>query len=782
VGALLVASDLSRTKLREIEGSRAKPKDTEPHPPTACLAPSLALAAAIIVCLSGPAWAERITSWKNHTNVREVTALAASGDTLWVATRGGLVRVVTGDTLTEQCFTNADGLGGNDLRFVTLDSQQTLWTGGTNGRLSHRRGDSRWDVYRFENDNGLPIALNAATPGPDGFLWVASDVGVHKFDTRRHGGEIKETYSRIGAWPDGATARDLLVQDGYIWVAGDAGVARARVDDPFLLDRSHWQTWTDIRNLLAIGVNDHRVYAGGKDGLYVRAPASAGSGSADTQWVPTIFKPGAVSVRDLYADQDTLWIVSSAGLVWHRIPRFDTAEIHGAMLSGLASVVRTSEGTLWVGQQGMGVWQRDDEWTQREFNGPLDNSFADVAVGADGKIWCVHANYGADFLATDHWTKLPYFDAGPTYPGTSVAVAPDGDVWLGAWGAGAYRVNPMTPLADTGWTHYDTANSTLMWHQNAGRTPNNYIVVRDVAVDPYGRVWFANASADSGRVLAFYDHGCWGVFDSSDGLTSRSPAVLWAQADTILIGMSDAGLTELTYGEPLCAGGEPVSQRGHVRAWDTGDHLPANEVRAVLVDRADSVWVGTNVGLSRYTADRRRFFDVSLPAEAGLTINALAADAANSIWVGTSLGLVVIAPEGTMEYYNSTNSGLVGDAVSEIAVDERTGMMWIATESGLSQTMGALPPAQAVANVVAYPNPFEVSSTGEDRVRFNTRFGSRVFIFTVAGQPVVDLDASLGWNGRDSDGQPVASGIYLFVVHSPDGGYGRGKIAVRRWP
>jgi len=778
MGALLVASSLPLTTCSECR--RGKPRESAPHPLIAGLAPFLALAVAIIVCLSRPVWAERITSWKNHTNVREVTALAASDDTLWVATRGGLVRVVTGDTLKEQRFTNADGLGGNDLRFVTLDSQQTLWTGGTNGRLSHRRGDSRWDVYRFENDNGLPIALNAATPGPDGFLWVGSDAGVHKFDTRRHGGEIKESYLRIGDWPDGAAVRDLLVHDGYLWVAGDAGVARARVDDPFLLDRSHWQTWTDIKGLTAIEQVRGLAYAGGDGGLYFYSYAFGAGGSGDSTWVRLESGLGAAAIRDLFSDADTLWIVSSKGLAWCRVSQCAITVIPGAVAGALTSAVKATDSSLWVGQQGMGVWQRSDEWSPREFNGPLDNAFADVAVGADGKLWCVHANYGADFLDADHWTKLPYFNAGPSNPGTSVAVAPDGDVWLGAWGAGAYSVNPKTPLADTGWTRYDTANSTLMWHQNAGRTPNNYIVVRDVAVDPYGRVWFANAFADSGRVLAFYDHGCWGVFDSSDGLTSRLPAVLWAQADTILVGASDAGLTELTYGEPLCAGGEPVAQRGHVRAWDTGDHLPANEVRAVLVDRADSIWVGTNVGLSRYAADRRRFFDVSLPPEAGLTINALAADAANSIWVGTSLGLVIIAPDGTMEYYNSTNSGLVGDAVSEIAVDERTGMVWIATESGLSQTVGALPPAQAVENVVAYPNPFEVSSTGEDRVHFDARFGSRVFIFTVAGQSVVELDAATGWNGRDSDGQPVASGIYLFVVHSPDGGYGHGKIAVRR--
>ncbi|MEW5700779.1 MAG: hypothetical protein AB1792_00930 [Candidatus Zixiibacteriota bacterium] len=752
-----------------------------PHPPLSKLVSSLSVVA-IVALVATPTAAERLSHWTNYTDVREVTALAASGDSLWVASRGGLVRLDPWDTVGERRFTNADGLGGNDLRFVTVDSQGTLWTGGTNGRLSHRRSDARWDTYRFENDNGIPIALNAAAPGPDGFLWIASDVGVHKFDTQRHGGEIKETYTRIGEWPDGAAVRDIMVRDGLLWAVGDAGVARARLDDPFLLDRSHWQTWTGISALSTVTVHVGSTYAGGTGGLFVLADVSLGEPVGDSVWRRVPLAPGVTIVRDLHSDGDTLWIASPSGLVWYGASNAGIDDIPGATASRFVSVTGAGDGTLWVGEQGMGLWQRGGGWSRIELAGPLDNAFTDIAVGEDGRVWCMHAGYGADFLSEGHWTKLPFFEAGPSFPGTSVAVAPNGEIWLGSWGTGAWRVNPSAPLSDTGHTHYDTLNSTLRGVSAGGGQSTNYVVLLDVSVDPLGRVWFANAFADLGPALVFTDQGCWGRFDSTDGLVSAQPTALWAEPDRVLIGTADAGLVELTYAEPLCSGGEPVPQRGHVREWTTKDFLPSDNVRAVLIDRADSVWVGTNVGLARYASDRRRFFDIALPSEAGLTINALAADAANRIWVGTSLGLVVIAGDGDMAYYNSTNSGLAGDAVEAIAMDNRRGTAWIATETGLSQTRTALPPADAVDEVIAYPNPFDLSSSTSGGVQFNAPFGSRIFIFTVDGRPVADLDASVGWDGRGDQGELVASGVYLFVVRGPDGEHGHGKIAVRRRP
>ena len=197
---------------------------------------------------------------------------------------------------------------------------------------------------------------------------------------------------------------------------------------------------------------------------------------------------------------------------------------------------------------------------------------------------------------------------------------------------------------------------------------------------------------------------------------------------------------------------------------------------SLLYDRSDSLWVGTSLGLARYARDRRRFFEVEMPAEAGLTVNALAVDANNGIWIGTTLGLVVREADSSMAFYDSRNSGLVGDYVSEIDIDQKSGDVWIATRSGISQTRGPLPQADDVESTVAYPNPFIMGEA--KRVRFNAPSGSRIIITTVSGHQVTDIDSDVGWDGRNASGELVATGVYLFAVRTPDGDFGHGKIAV----
>ncbi|MBI5867574.1 MAG: hypothetical protein HZB43_04690 [candidate division Zixibacteria bacterium] len=716
------------------------------------------------------------SAWSNYTFVNDAMGLAASGDTLWVATTGGLVRFTADAPDSQSRFTNVDGLGDIDLRFVALDSGGQVWTGGSRGRLSRHITDRSWNVYNFDID-GARIPLHAASPGPNDFLWVASDIGVHKFDMNRNGGEIKESYMRLGNWPASNPVHDVLVTGGDVWVVGPSGAARGNVFDQFLLVPEHWKSWADIPSLNALASFQNRIYAGGDDGLYafVDTPTAPG----DTVWTKVGFNQ--LQIRDLLPSGDTLWIATSTGLACYTGGQAITPAALGSPNVAFTSVARTSDGTTWTGQLGNGLLTfRNDTWTPLRFAGPLGAEFGDLAIATDGRVWCVHPTRGADFLDNGRWTTLPYVNAGPGNPATSVAITPNGAVWFGSWGSGAYKVNAVNPLSD--WLRYDTANSSLMWVRDPVGV-NNYIVVRDIATDSVGRVWFANAAADSGQVLAYFDPagGCWGAFATFDGFTSDNPAVLLALDQEVLVGFGGSGLVDMTYSGALCSNSNPVTPPIHLTFKTTDNGLPSNEIRALLVDRADSLWVGTNVGLVRWAADIRLFLRVPLPAEAGLSVNTLAADALNNVWVGTDRGLVMIpSSRDTAFYFSPENSGLAGSDVRQIAVNERTGELWIGTASGLSRLAAGVPMAESLDDILAYPNPLELETGIHNLVRFNAPFGSRIYIYTVAGEPVADFDAAAGWDGRNKGGITVASGVYLFVVRGPDGNTGRGKIAVLR--
>lgn len=715
------------------------------------------------------------TAWVNYTNMNSIMGLARQGNALWLATTGGLARLPSGDISIPDRFTNADGLADNDLRFVFSDSGGRVWTGGMAGRLSRRHADHDWVAFNF-NSGDVQVQLLCAALGPDDFLWVGSSAGLHKFDINRHGGEIKETYTRLGDWPASNSVRSVVIHNGSIWAVGPAGVARATVGDPFLLDPARWQSWTALPSQSAIAVHNDRLHTGGADGLWRYEPSQGNP--AESVWVKIGFAGQNISA--LTVRNDTLWVATDRGLGLCGPTGCFPAPLPGTPTRVLTSVAAMDDGTVFAGTNGAGVLRwRVGQSEMIAFPGPLDNHFDDIAIDDRGRVWCIHPSSGADLLDGDDWTDLTFYSSlvGGGAPGTSVDIAPNGDVWLGAWGGGAFRVNPESPFAD--WQRFDTSNSTLMWVLDPVG-PNNYVVVRDISVDPDGRVWFANHAADSGRVLPYFDNGCWGYFDTGDNLNSSMPAVLLSLRNEVLIGFDNIGVADLEYDSPLCVGGQPLDRTPRVIYRNQTDGLPSNQVMALLLDRADSLWVGTNIGLARYAADLRRFTNVPLPAEAGLTVTALAADAVNTIWVGTDRGLVKLPASGPAVFYSPENSPLVGSRVRSLAVDDRTGHVWIGTLSGLSRFAAGVAPAETIESVLAYPNPLIIEGGAVDRVRFNAPFGSRIFIFTADGQPVTDFPVESGWDARTGSGTLVASGVYLFVVRGPDGEYGRGKIAVVR--
>jgi thermitase len=89
-----------------------------------------------------------------------------------------------------------------------------------------------------------------------------------------------------------------------------------------------------------------------------------------------------------------------------------------------------------------------------------------------------------------------------------------------------------------------------------------------------------------------------------------------------------------------------------------------------------------------------------------------------------------------------------------------------------------------VANVYAYPNPWDVRKGFAKQVHFNNLpTGGTVKIFTLSGVFVASLSESNNqatWTLTNDSGQDVASGLYLYLATSNAGDKARGKIAVIR--
>ena len=92
--------------------------------------------------------------------------------------------------------------------------------------------------------------------------------------------------------------------------------------------------------------------------------------------------------------------------------------------------------------------------------------------------------------------------------------------------------------------------------------------------------------------------------------------------------------------------------------------------------------------------------------------------------------------------------------------------------------------SSALKSVRVYPNPWKVdenSGSGITIADIGTQ--AKVQIYTISGQHVASLpaaDTKTTWNLKNSNGENVASGVYLFVVSNNSGDTMNGKLAVLR--
>jgi hypothetical protein len=91
--------------------------------------------------------------------------------------------------------------------------------------------------------------------------------------------------------------------------------------------------------------------------------------------------------------------------------------------------------------------------------------------------------------------------------------------------------------------------------------------------------------------------------------------------------------------------------------------------------------------------------------------------------------------------------------------------------------------ADDLSAVNVFPNPARVYQ-GNSRITFaNVPAGARIRIFNLQGGQVRELQAtgaSLPWTLSNEDGQPVASGVYFYLITDDAGNKKSGKIAVLR--
>ncbi len=194
----------------------------------------------------------------------------------------------------------------------------------------------------------------------------------------------------------------------------------------------------------------------------------------------------------------------------------------------------------------------------------------------------------------------------------------------------------------------------------------------------------------------------------------------------------------------------------------TNKGLSSNAIYSLAIDRRGDLWVGTSLGVNIITnlssvlssANPQLKITTSFSVRQQ-TINALAVDPLKSKMAWYKPGIIFINSDGTqlLASLNTKNSPLLSDQIESIAIDEKTGRVYVGTASGLTSfDTPSILPVESFNGLNIYPNPL-ILKDGNQLVTIDGLIrNTDIKITTVSGKLVASIfltrRAHAFWDGR----------------------------------
>lgn len=217
--------------------------------------------------------------------------------------------------------------------------------------------------------------------------------------------------------------------------------------------------------------------------------------------------------------------------------------------------------------------------------------------------------------------------------------------------------------------------------------------------------------------------------------------------------------------------------------------LPTNEVQCITEDLDGEIWVGTTDGVAVFYSpfdaltdnfsDARRILvqqnGIYQYLLEGQVVGTIAVDGANRKWIGTlGAGVFLMSEDGTEQIQRFTveNSPLLSNHINDIVIDSKTGEVFIATGEGIVSFISDATGGARENNCTSvYPNPVRENYTGpisitgllrDSQIRITDSRGNLIFKTVSNGGTAI-------WDGKNTDGQRVATGVYFALSSDIEG-------------
>lgn len=344
--------------------------------------------------------------------------------------------------------------------------------------------------------------------------------------------------------------------------------------------------------------------------------------------------------------------------------------------------------------------------------------------------------------------------------------------------------------------HYSYDNSIL---KAAFENNKNYVVIQGLKFDNEGNLWCVNNMSNEENLLMMSSDYQWkSLYNSKFNainnvchLTFDSRQLLW--------------MVNNSWVNPSLFCYQPSTDR--INAYtsfvnEDNTKVSVNYVRCVAEDKQGNMWIGTDAGPlmlepNEFNSENPIFQQIKVPRNdgtnyadyllAGIDITCMAIDGGNRKWFGTANNGIYLIDSDNMteiQHFTASNSNLLSDNIESIAINEETGEVFIGTNKGLCSYMSdAIEPVEEMNKDVtyAYPNPVRPDYTGPITI-VGLTMNADIKITTSNGVLVAQGRSNGGtfvWDGTDTNGKRVASGVYMVQTATAEGKKGTVcKIAI----
>ena len=762
----------------------------------------------------------KVGDWNSLTSFLQIRDVELIENTLYTATEGGILSVKEYDY---SIITNTNGLAGVDLLSIEKDNNDHLWVGGNSpfGFLQ------LYDPLNKESISFFDFQLTAINDiqVKDSITWVlfqdGQDNGLMKFITNGKW-EYRDSYRNF---PDNITKINcFLASDSMIFLGTNDGIYSSllgnNLKDPF--------SWTKSIQGIDESISSIDTYTNGlvfttDNGLFEYSYLFNQLNQIETQIE-------LEQAQNIFVYGNDYWFSEGKRLYLFRNSELILIDNKYNILTiskfGDKYIMGTDNGIIFL------EWESSTELFEKSLfipNSPVTNSFSAIEVLDDGRL-VGGSNQGLSIFSNSGWRNIleikeinteiinesynydqfiadtVEYDFGEFI--SDIEQGPDGLVYCAIRGSRVYNSNP--PRWSGGIIVVDidnpenisTIDTSYLSYYTSSNNDLPYQVVLDVEFDNNGNLWVANPYCTNGNspIHVRSPNGIWKHFGSNETETSLSYTPIsiafdnydrtWIssfQAADINIGLPNGGIAVLSF---------------------SGDSFNPNSFFWNQINLNGTVWslgIGNNDRLYYLTPSGLNYYDLKPGSNPVLSENLypyfpnisfgsgskINIDFQGNIWASSSSQGVYVLQENTSHWpnldgFNRLNSDLLSDEIRDIDFDHKRNLAYIATSNGVSVLK--IPfgtPKNDLKNVKVFPSPYYVPSNNPmiiDGIIYESSFK----VITLNGRVIRHIKSEgfakdgqqLKWDGRDSKGNYVATGVYLLMIYHLDGKSSIEKITV----